>query len=339
MGLGMLFTPFIQPAHAADAGHGAQGAHTHKYAAQSATPLGATYPNRPVRFIIAQLPGGNADMIGRALAEGLVEQLGQPFVIDNRGGASGIIATELVVRAAPDGHTLLLVGSAFGVNPAVTRKLPFDPLRDLAAISLIATAPNLLVVGPSLPVKTVSDLISLAKAKPGQLTFSSSAPLGSPHLAGELFKIMTGTSMSHVPYKGAAAALIDVISGRVSMSFASMPSAMVHVRTGRLRGIAVTSLTRSKAAPEVPTLAESGLAGFESTAWQGFLAPAGTPARIVATLNAASLKSLQRPLMKERLAADGAEAVGSSPDAFTAYTRNEIAKWTKVVRAAGISIE
>ena len=308
-------------------------------AAQTGAPASGNYPNRPVRFIIAQLPGGNADIIGRALAEGLVEQFSQPFVIDNRGGASGIIATEMVVRAAPDGHTLLLVGSAFGVNPAVTRKLPYDPLRDLAAISLIATAPNLLVVGPSLPVKSVSDVIAAAKAKPGQLTFASSAPLGSPHLAGELFKLMTGTEMSHVPYKGAAAALIDVISGRVSMSFASMPSAMVHVRSGRLRGIAVTSLKRSKAAPEVPTMAESGLAGFETTAWQGLLAPAGTSARIIATLNAASVKSLQRPLMKERLAADGAEAVGGSPQEFTAYTRNEIAKWTKVVRAAGISVE
>ena len=298
-----------------------------------------TYPGRPVRFIIAQLPGGNADIIGRALAEGLAEQLGQPFVIDNRGGASGIIATELVVRAAPDGHTLLLVGSAFGVNPAVTRKLPFDPLRDLAPISLIATAPNLLVVGLSLPVKSVADLITLAKAKPGQLTFGSSAPLGSPHLAGELFKLMTGTDMSHVPYKGAAAALIDVISGRISMSFASMPSAIVHVRSGRLRGIAVTSLRRSKAVPELPTLAESGLAGFETTAWQGFLAPAGTPERIITTLNTASLKSLQRPLMKERLAADGAEPVGSSPQEFAVYTRNEIEKWRKVVRAAGISVE
>ncbi len=309
------------------------------HAAQTAAPLAGNYPNRPVRFIIAQLPGGNADIIGRALAEGFVETLGQQFVIDNRGGASGIIATEMVVRAAPDGHTLLLVGSAFGVNPAVTRKLPYEPLRDLAAISLVATAPNLLVVGPSLPIKSVAELIAAAKAKPGQLTFGSSAPLGSPHLAGELFKMMTGTDLSHVPYKGAAAALIDVISGRISMSFASMPSAMVHVRSGRLRGIAVTSLKRSKTLADVPTIAESGLPGFETAAWQGFLAPAGTPPNIIATLNAATVKSMQRPIMKERLAADGAEAVASSPREFSAYARNEIAKWTKVVRAAGITVE
>ena len=308
-------------------------------AAQTAAPLASPYPNRPVRFIIAQLPGGNADIIGRALAEGLVETLGQQFVIDNRGGASGIIATEMVVRAAPDGHTLLLVGSAFGVNPAVTRKLPYDPLRDLAAISLVATAPNLLVVGSSLPIKSVAELIAAAKAKPGQLTFGSSAPLGSPHLAGELFKMMTGTDMAHVPYKGAAAALIDVISGRISMSFASMPSAMVHVRSGRLRGIAVTSLKRSKTLPELPTIAESGLPGFETSAWQGFLAPAGTPPHVIAALNAAAAKSMHRPIMKERLAADGAEAVASSPQEFSTYARNEIAKWTKVVRVAGITVE
>lgn len=308
-------------------------------AAYGATPVVGTYANRPVRFVIAQLPGGNADIIGRALAESLSEQFNQQFVIDNRGGASGIIATEMVVRAAPDGHTLLLVGSAFGVNPAVTRKLPYDPLRDLAFISLVATAPNLLVVGPSLPIKSVAELIAAAKAKPGQLTFGSSANLGSPHLAGELFKMMTHTDMAHVPYKGAAAALIDVISGRISMSFASMPSAMVHVRSGRLRGIAVTSLKRSKTVPELPTIAESGLPGFETTAWQGFLAPAGTPAHIIAALNAASVKAMHRPLMKERLAADGAEAVASSPQEFIAYTRSEIAKWTKVVRAAGIIVE
>lgn len=305
----------------------------------AAAPVRANYPDRPVRFIIAQLPGGNADIIGRALAEGLSEYLGQPFVIDNRGGASGIIATELTVRAAADGYTLLLVGSTFGVNPAVTRKLPYDPLRDLAPVTLIATAPNLLVVGPSLPIKSVSELIAAAKIKPGQLTFGSSGNLGSPHLAGELFKMLSGTDMSHVPYKGAAAALIDVISGRIAMSFASMPSAMAHVRSGRLRGVAVTSLMRSKAVPDLPTLSESGLPGFETAAWQGLLAPAGTPATIIDKINAMSVRALQRPLMRERLAADGAEGVGSSPQQFWAYVRNEIAKWSKVVRAAGIRVE
>ena len=305
----------------------------------AAAPARANYPDRPVRFIIAQLPGGNADIIGRALAEGLSEYLGQPFVIDNRGGASGIIATELTVRAAADGYTLLLVGSTFGVNPAVTRKLPYDPLRDLSPVTLIATAPNLLVVGPSLPIKSVSELVAAAKAKPGQLTFGSSGNLGSPHLAGELFKMMSGTNMSHVPYKGAAAALIDVISGRIAMSFASMPSAMAHVRSGRLRGVAVTSLVRSKAVPDLPTLSESGLPGFETAAWQGLLAPAGTPSAIEDKINAMSVRALQRPLMGERLAADGAEGVGSSPQQFWAYVRNEIAKWSKVVRAAGIRVE
>lgn len=301
--------------------------------------VAANYPTRPVRFIVAQVPGGNADIVGRALAEGLGEIFGQQFVVDNRGGASGIIAAEITVRAAPDGHTVLLVGSSFGVNPAVNRKLPYQPERDLAAITLIATAPNLLVVGPALPIKSVSELIAALKARPGHYTFGSSGNLGSPHLAGELFKMMTGTDMSHVPYKGAAAAMVDLMGGRISMSFASMPSAITHVRSGKLRGIAVTTLKRAKAVPDLPTLAESGLPGFETGAWQGFLAPAGTPQTVIDQLNAATQKVLQRPAMVERLAADGSEPVGSTPAAFSQFVRNEVAKWSRVVKAAGIRID
>lgn len=308
-------------------------------AAAGAYAATAGYPTRPVRFIVAQVPGGNADIVGRALAEGLGDAFAQQFVVDNRGGASGIIAAELTVRAAPDGHTVLLVGSSFGVNPAVNRKLPYHPERDLAPITLIATAPNLLVVGPALPVKSVSELIAALKARPGHYTFGSSGNLGSPHLAGELFKMMTGTDMSHVPYKGAAAVMVDLMGGRISMSFASMPSAISHVRSGKLRGLAVTTLKRAKAVAELPTLAESGLAGFETGAWQGLLAPAGTPQDIITQLNAATKKILQRPSMLERLAADGSEAVASTPAEFSQFVRNEVAKWSRVVKAAAIRID
>jgi tripartite-type tricarboxylate transporter receptor subunit TctC len=299
----------------------------------------ALYPERPIRLIVAQSPGGNADIIGRALAEGLGERLGQTVVVDNRGGASGIIAIEMVVRAPADGHTLLLVASSFGVNPALNRKLPYDQQRDLVPITLVATAPNILVVGPALQIKSVAELIQVAKSKPGQLTFGSSGNLGSPHLAGELFKLMTGVSMVHVPYKGAAASLTDLIAGRISLSFASLPSAVGHVKSGRLRALAVTSEKRFSLTPELPTVAESGLPGFETSAWQGLLAPAKISRAIVNRINAESASSVNSPAMRNLLAANGAEGAGNSPEAFAAFVQAQIAKWTKVVRAAGIQAE
>jgi tripartite-type tricarboxylate transporter receptor subunit TctC len=299
----------------------------------------ALYPERPVRLIIAQSPGGNADIIGRALAEGLGERFGQLVVVDNRGGASGIIAIELTVRAPPDGHTLLLVASSFGVNPALNRKLSYDQERDLAPITLVATAPNILVVGPALPVRSVEELIQVAKSKPGQLTFGSSGNLGSPHLAGELFKLMAGVNMVHVPYKGAAAALTDLIAGRISLSFASLPSAIGHVKSGRLRALAVTSEKRFSLVPELPTVAELGLPGFETSAWQGLLAPAGAPRAIVNRINADAASSVRSAGMRNLLAANGAEGVGNAPEAFAAFVQKQIAKWTRVVRAAGIQAE
>jgi tripartite-type tricarboxylate transporter receptor subunit TctC len=299
----------------------------------------AAFPERPIRLIVAQTPGGNADIIGRALAEGLSERLGQTVIVDNRGGASGIIAIELTVRAPADGHTLLLVASSFGVNPALKRKLSYDQSRDLAPITLVATAPNILVVGPALQVKSVDELIQVAKSRPGQLTFGSSGNLGSPHLAGELFKLMTGVNMTHVPYKGAAASLTDLIAGRISMSFASLPSAIGHVRSGRLRALAVTSEKRFSLVPELPAISELGLPGFETSAWQGLLAPANTPRPIINRVNAESASTLASPAMKTLLAANGAEAVGNSPAAFAAFVQNQVAKWTKVVQAAGIQAE
>ena len=299
----------------------------------------AAYPERPVRLIVAQAPGGNADIIGRALAEGLSERFGQSVIVDNRGGASGIIAIELVVRAPADGHTLLLVASSFGVNPALKRKLPYDQQRDLAPITLVATAPNILVVGPALPIKSVAELIQAANNRPGELTFGSSGNLGSPHLAGELFKLMTGVSMTHVPYKGAAASLTDLIAGRISLSFASLPSAIGHVRSGRLRALAVTSEKRFSLVPELPAIAELGLPGFETSAWQGLLAPANTPRAIINKINADSAAAVASSAMRTLLAANGAEGVANSPAAFATFVQNQIIKWTKVVQAAGIQAE
>ncbi|MFZ9194306.1 MAG: tripartite tricarboxylate transporter substrate binding protein [Burkholderiales bacterium] len=302
-------------------------------AAQSAR----AYPERPIRLLIAQAPGGNADIIARALADGLAERLGQSIVADNRPGASGIIATETTVRAAPDGYTILLVPSSFGVNPAVTRKLPYDQLRDLTPITLVASAPNVLVVGPALPIKSVADLVKAAKANPGKLTYGSSGNLGSPHLAGELFELMTGTDMVHVPYKGAATAMVDLIGGRISLSFASLPSAISHIRGGRLTAIAVTSEKRFPLMPDLPTVSESGLPGFETTAWQGLVAPAKTPPAVIKRLNAESIHVLNQPLMRERLTQNGAVAVGSTPEELWAFARAQIEKWGKVVKAAGIT--
>lgn len=306
---------------------------TNATAAQSAR----AYPERPIRLLIAQAPGGNADIIARALADGLAERLGQSIVADNRPGASGIIATETTVRAAPDGYTILLVPSSFGVNPAVTRKLPYDQLRDLTPITLVASAPNVLVVGPALPIKSVADLVKAAKANPGKLTYGSSGNLGSPHLAGELFELMTGTDMVHVPYKGAATAMVDLIGGRISLSFASLPSAISHIRGGRLTAIAVTSEKRFPLMPDLPTVSESGLPGFETTAWQGLVAPAKTPPAVIKRLNAESIYVLNQPLMRERLTQNGAVAVGSTPEELWAFARAQIEKWGKVVKAAGIT--
>lgn len=305
------------------------------HAAASTAPKG--YPERPVRLLIAQAPGGNADIIARALAEKLGERLGQTIVADNRPGASGIIATELAVRAQPDGYTMLLVPSSFGVNPAANRKLPYDQLRDLAPVTLVAMAPNVLVVGPALKIKTVDDLVKAAKANPGKLTYGSSGNLGSPHLAGELFELMTGTDMVHVPYKGASSAMVDLVAGRISMSFASLPSAIAHIRAGRLTPIAVTTEQRFPLLPDLPTISESGLKGFETSAWQGLVVPARTPKAVISRLNAETIIVLQQPDLRDRMTQNGAVPVGSTPEELWKFAREQIAKWGKVIKDAGIT--
>jgi tripartite-type tricarboxylate transporter receptor subunit TctC len=306
-------------------------------AAQSQTKK-IDYPKRPVRLIVAQSPGGNADFVARLLAGELGKRLGQQFVVDNRPGGSGIIAADVTVHAPADGYTLLLVGSSFGTNPSL-RKLPYDPLKDLAPITLASNAPNILVVNPLLPVFAVKDLVALARAKPGQLNYGSSATGGSTHLAGELFDLMAKTRMIHIPYKGAALALTEVMAGQIQLSFASMPSVMAHVRSGKLRAIAVTSAKRSALVPELPTIAESGLPGFETGAWQGIFAPRATHAAIVGLLNRELVAIVQTPEVRKAYAVEGGEPVGNSPEEFARWLRVEIAKWGKVVKAANIRVE
>ena len=297
------------------------------------------YPNRPVRFIVAQSPGGNADFVARLIAGELSKRLGQQFVVDNRGGGGGVLAVELTVRAPANGYTLLLVSSAFGTNPSLRKNLPYDPLNDLAPITLASNAPNILVVNNALPVKSVKDLIALAKAKPGELNYGSSGTGGSTHLAGELFDLMAGTRMIHVPYKGAAPALIEVMAGQIQLSFASMPSVMGHVRAGKLRGIAVTSLKRSALVPDLPTISESGLTGFETGAWQGIMAPRATPPAIIQKLHREIVTIVHLPEVRKQYALEGGEPIGNTPEEFAKWLRAEIAKWAKVVKAANIKVE
>ncbi len=298
------------------------------------------YPTRPVRFIVAQSAGGNADFVARMVAGELAKQLGQQFVVDNRGGGGGgVLAAELVARAAPDGYTMLLVGSSFGVNPSLYKKLPYDSERDLAPITLASTASQILVVNPSLPVNTVQDLIKLAQAKPGELNFGSSGNGGGPHLAGELFNLMAKTKMIHVPYKGASGSILDLLSGRIQVVFATMPSVMPHIRSAKLRGVAVTSLERSQLFPDVPTISEAGLKGFQSGTWQGIFVPRGTPEPVIRLLNREIVAIVKLPEVRKRFDSEGGVPVGNSPQEFAVWLKAEIAKWAKVVKAANISLE
>ena len=298
-----------------------------------------SYPARPVRMIVAYPPGGGTDIVGRMMAQKLTETLGQNVVIDNRGGATGNIGTELASRANPDGYTLLMGNVApNAINVSLFSKLPYDPVKDFAPVSLVAITPNILVVNPTVPVKSVQDLIALAKAKPGTLNFPSAGVGSSSHLAGELFKILAKVDMVHVPYKGGGPALIDTISGQMQIMFATMPAAMPHVKSGKVRPVAVTTAKRSQTLPELPTMAET-VKGYEASTWYGLLAPAATPAPIVARLHQSVVRILAMPDMRERLASQGFEPVGGTPAEFAAYIKSEISKWERVIRDAGIKPE
>jgi tripartite-type tricarboxylate transporter receptor subunit TctC len=310
-------------------------------AAVAVTPvLAQPYPAKSIRMIVPFPPGGPNDILGRVMAAELGRLLGHQVVIDNRGGAGGTLGSDLAAKAPPDGYTLLLSGTAsLSIAPSLYAKLPYDPVRDFAPVSLIATAPSILIAHPALPVRTVKDVIALAKARPGQLNFASAGIGTPPHLAGELFKSMAGVSIVHVPYKGGGPALTDLIAGQVELYFSGISSAVAMVKEGKARGIAVTSAKRTSIMPEMPTIAETGLPGYEVGNWYAIVAPARTPEPIVARLNADIVKVLGAAEMKRRLVELGADPVGSSPEELARYQQAELAKWAKVVRSAGIKPE
>jgi len=301
--------------------------------------IGQTYPTKPIRMIVAQSVGGNADFIARAFAQRLGDRLAQQFVVDNRPGAGGTIAAELVARGAADGYTLLLAPTAYGINPALYAKLPYDPLRDLAPVSLLASSSAVIVVSPQLQVRTISELIALAKSQPGKLHYGSSGVAAANHLAGELFRSMAGIDIVHVPYKAATAALVDLTSGRIQLMFASPPSVMALIRGGKVRAIATAGTKRAAQLPDLPTVTESGLPGYQNTIWQALLAPARTPKAIIDRLYRECADIARQPELRERLQADGSEPIGSTPQELGEHIAGEIARWTKVVKAIGLKPE
>jgi len=298
-----------------------------------------TYPTKAVRLVVPFLAGGSTDIVGRTVAQKLSEMWGQQAFVDNRPGGGTTIGTEMVAKAAPDGYTLLVTPAPFTINPSLLTKLPYDALTDFAPITLINTTPLVMVVNPGVPAKNVKELIALAKAKPGKLNFGSSGTGGSNHLAGELFDAMAGVKMVHIPYKGNAGALTDIVGGHLDVVYNGITSAVALIRGGKLRALAVTSLQRSAALPDVPTLDESGLKGFEAVAWNGLSAPAKTPRDVIMKINADVIKIVNSPELKERLKADGSDPVGNSPEQYAAFLRNEIAKWAKVIKFAGVKPE
>jgi tripartite-type tricarboxylate transporter receptor subunit TctC len=299
-----------------------------------------TYPEKPVRVVVPFPAGGAADIVARQIAQGVSANLRAQFIVDNRAGAGGAIGADIVARAVPDGYTLLFASSsALSINPHLGGKLPYDALRDFTAIVLVGYAPNVLVIHPSVPAKSVKDLIAVARAKPGALNFASNGPGTLSHLTGELFNLRAGVKMVHIPYKGAAPAVIDTMAGNVSVLFAAFPSVTGQVRAGKLRALAVTSAKRAEIAPELPTVAEAALTGFESTQWWGLYGPAGLPTPIVNRLNTEANKVLKTNDVRKRLAADGAEAAGGTPQQLASYHKADYEKWAKVVKAADIKGE
>ncbi len=296
------------------------------------------WPTRAVRMILPFPPGGGTDILGRLIAERLSASIGQPVVTENRGGAGGNVGAEAAARSAPDGYTIVLVAPSLAISPTLYSKINYDPVKDFAPVSLVATVPNVMITQPSLPGQ-LQEFIAFAKAKPGALNFGSGGAGTSNHLAGELFNIVTGAKLVHVPYKGVNLAMQDVLAGNVHLVFIGIPAAAPHVKAGKLRALAVVAPQRSSALPDVPTVAEAGLKDFEVTTWYGVLAPAGTPPPVVRRLNAELVKIMHAPEMKEKLTATGTEPLTSTPEEFAAYIKREIAKWGDVVRKAGVKAD
>ena len=298
------------------------------------------YPTRPIRLVVPFTPGGTTDILARLLSVRLGEAWGQQVIADNRPGAGGNIGVELTAKSAPDGYTIVMghIGT-FGVNPTLYPKLPYDPIKDFQPVTLIAMVPNMLAVNPSLPAKSVRELIALAKAKPGSLNFGSGGNGSAAHLAGEYFKLLTKINIVHIPYRGTAPAVTDLISGQIGMIITGVPALLPQFKAGRVRGLAVATAQRLTLLPDLPTIAEAGVPGYEATQWYGILVPAATPRAIVNKLHDGIVQMLARPDTKERLAAEAAVPVGNTPEEFAAYIKSEIARWAPVVKASGAKPE
>jgi tripartite-type tricarboxylate transporter receptor subunit TctC len=294
------------------------------------------YPTRSVRFVIPFTPGGTADIIARVMAPKMSEGLGQQVVVDNRGGSGGVIGSEVTAKSPPDGYTIMMGLTAnIAINPSLYQKLPYDPVRDFAPVSLVASAPYALIVPPSLPARSVKELVSLAKAKPGELAYASFGNGSAGHLSGELFASMANVKLLHVPYRNIGQGLADLVSGQVQLLFLGIVSAQPHVKAGKVRAIAVTGLKRSPMMPNVPTVSESGVKGYEVTGWYGVFVPMGTPADIITRLNKEIVRVVALPDVRERLSSEGAELAGSTPQQFDRYVKSETEKWAKVVKLSG----
>jgi len=299
-----------------------------------------SWPSKPIRWVVPFAPGGTTDILARTIAEKLTIALGKPVIVENNPGAGGGVGATQTAKAAPDGYTIMGgTISTHAINASLYKTLPYDPVKDFVPITMIARVPNLLVVNPDVPAKSVKDLIALLKANPGKYTFASSGNGTSQHLSGELFKSMAGVDMQHIPYKGSPPALQDVVGGQVTMTFDNITTAWPLAKAGKLRALAVTTAKRSPVAPDVPTLAESGLAGYEVGSWQGVFAPAGTPPDVVKRLNAEIVKIINMPDVRAKLEALGAEPVGNSSDEFATIVKSEVAKWAKVVKQSGAHVD
>ncbi len=307
--------------------------------AASATAQAQSWPSKPLRIVVGFPPGASADVAARLVAAKMSESLGQTVLIENKPGAGSNIATESVVRAPADGYTLLLGTIANTINASLSKNLPFDFGRDLAPVASLASLPNLLVVTPSLGVSTVQELVAAAKRKPGEILYGSSGNGTGPHLSGELFNLMAGVKLTHVPYKGSPQAMTDLLGGRVQAMFAPASTALPHIKAGTLKVLAVSSAKRTGASPELPTIAESGLPGFETSVWFGLLAPAGTPRDIIERLNREANRALADPAVKTQFAAQGIDGMGGTAEQFAAYIKDETAKWARVVQASGAKID
>jgi len=301
--------------------------------------VAAPFPNRPVRFIVPFPPGGGADVIGRVLSQKLTEKWGQQVVIDNRAGAGGNIAAELAAAAPPDGHTIFQFNIANTISPSVYKKINFDPVKDFNAVTLLASSPFILVIHPSVKATTVQELVALVKSQPGKFSYSSSGNGGPSHLATEMLKTMTGIQLTHVPYKGVALAMNDLLAGQVQITFTVPGSGLPQIKTGRLRGLAVTTAKRSAVVPDLPTIAESGVPGYDTSTWYAVVVPAGTPRAMISKLHADMTQALQLPDVRERLMGVGADLVGSTPDYLAEFIKTELAKWSRLVKFSEARID